>query len=517
MSACAACGARLPASARFCAQCGARVAPQPSEPPPTRAAPSSASAPRSSARTAPHVLYVAPVSAPSHLALAERCATDHTAHVLVADGPSAVQAQLATLDRDAVPVAAVCLLGTHDELPHAAFADVTGTGDQVLTDNDYGMLSAADAAARSSALALPDVPVCRIPNADPRQLERLLRVRDGLPATWDRGVAVSCAVWEGASAAVLQQIQRQGRTELQCVPPGVASDVAARMGPATGRLYFNVHGSDQVAYWVGEGPDGAPPALHARDVAVAENAILVSEACFGARHDALDGESIASAFLRNGGAAFVGSTIIAWGPVAPPIGSADLIVTGTYAALDAGLPLPAALLEAKRKLLQAVGEPLNPIERNTLASFVAYGGPMASVAVRRSASSIRSAGTIGDVLGRARASRAGRSTGPLAAARERLAMRAARMGYTPVAQQALTLAELAEQYPRASRLLDAVQATLGVGGALSKLQYTGRYGAETAVVAVPKGGGHPSIWILDRTGAVRTHRVARGANPQDAS
>jgi len=119
------------------------------------------------------VVYVAPPGRPERLRLAERCADDHTAVCVIASGPELVQERLRDLDAAGTAVEAVCLLGRNDELPHARFEDDTGNDAWVLTDNDYGMLAAATDTSRASALALPDVPVCRIPSADPILQERL--------------------------------------------------------------------------------------------------------------------------------------------------------------------------------------------------------------------------------------------------------------------------------------------------------------------------------------------------------
>lgn len=512
MSGCASCGKALSRGAVFCSHCGAQVESSTQPPPATPTA----------AHEETTVLYVAPTGHAGRLRLARTCAFDHHAIEMHAEGPGDVQARLKELDAAGVDVSAVCLLGTHDELPHARFRDDTDAADWVLSDNDYGMLQEATEASRASALALPDVPVCRIPCADPDTLKRLLETRDALADSWTRGVAVSCSAWESASRAVLQSIARRDRPALTCIPPQSSLAVAEMLGQETGRLYFNVHGSDQVAYWIGEGEREYPPAIQPDQISVAPNAVMVSEACFGARHDYDDGRPMAIAFFEAGGGAFVGSTVIAWGPVAPPIGQADLIVTGVYAALDAGHTLPEALLAAKANIVRSAGEPLSPVARNTISSFVAYGGPMARVTharlpLTRSTGAgtwanrpvTRSTSGPGDVLNRVRQTRLGYVGGPLGAARAQLAARAARMGYTPVTKQAMSLHDVQRRYPHAHELQARLQEALRNGGEIRHLSYRERTGAKTALVVTPQSGGHAQLLMINPSGSIQKRLVAR--------
>jgi len=394
----------------------------------------------------PPVLYVIPRGNDALRAVVKRVTADHAAEILEADEASDVQDRLRALDKSGVVARAVCIVGTHYDLPHVVFEDGTGNDAEVKTDNDYGMLyPPQNDAARHTVLALPDVPVTRIPTTDATLVARLLSVRDSLCDSWKSGVAVTCKVWEKASAEVLRQIATRDRPELGNCPPLSDADIGDRISKSTGRLYFNVHGSDQVRYWVGDGDGRHPAALRVRYVDVAPNAILVSEACYGARHDA-GARNISGRFLESGGSAFVGSTIIAWGPVKPPISLADLIVTGVYGALDSGLTLGEALLDAKSRIMELSerGRGVSPQVLNTISSFVAYGGPLARVPGTSKRARIRTGGTgtwaslqksvgisgPGDVLGRTRSAlRGGSGTGPLEAARSRLASRAAAGGW----------------------------------------------------------------------------------------
>ena len=100
--------------------------------------------------------------------------------------------------------------------------------------------------------------------------------------------------------------------------------------------------------------------------------------------------------------------------------------------------------------------------------------------------------------------------GPLAAARARLAERAARLGYTPVARQAIRIADVQQRFPRARDLQERLHEALQGGGNLMQLTYPTRSGTETALVASPSGNGYAQVFVVDRAGSVRTHLIAHG-------
>jgi hypothetical protein len=279
---------------------------------------------------------------------------------------------------------AVCILGGTDLIPHSSVADLTHYDEAVLTDNFYGMKKTpSDSERYSGGSLLPEVPVSRIPTTDFEIVNRLFGVNDNLCPTWEDGFSVSAEVWENASSAVLNSVDPSGTSKPEMSPPFNSSQTSEALSSKTGRLYFNVHGSDQAPEWYGENEYGEfPVVLKSPDIQVAQNAIVVSEACYGAR---LWGspDDISMSFLRRGAGAFIGSSIVAWGPPDAPPALADQIVIGTYAALDNGVPLALALLEAKLEILNMYFSveqgSVSPQVHNTLLSFVSYGFPMATV------------------------------------------------------------------------------------------------------------------------------------------
>jgi hypothetical protein len=249
----------------------------------------------------------------------------------------------------------------------------------VLTDNPYGSTRPFDP--DNPVTWLPEMPVGRIPTEDVELAGRLLAVNDDLCRSWDDSVAISALVWSGASQSVLETCQARDVT-LE-MSPGVDHDILdGRQKPSQGRLYFNVHGSDLEPNWYGEGPDGdMPVVMTPTTMAYKDNAILVSEACYGATQ-LFEDESMSGIFLRNGGSCFIGSSIIAWGPPDAPIGQADIIAAEAFRNLDAGATAAEALLLAKHAVLESADvedEPIPPAILNTVLSFNLLGPPWARV------------------------------------------------------------------------------------------------------------------------------------------
>lgn len=459
------------------------------------------------------VLYVHPRGAADIAAAIRSSCRDHRYEIVEAIEASDVQEALAA--RAGAPPEAVCLIGGGDDLPHARFDDPTGTEEWVLTDNDYGCARPLHDADRAHADGLPDVPVCRIPTRDIDVVERLLRVRADLPATWAGGVAVSTQKWAQASAEVQRQMGAEAAGVLRQSPPWDAKRDDSPLGEGAGRLYFNVHGSDQVPWWVGDGGGEYPRAFEANDVeGVLNNALLVSEACYGARHDE-GAENIAIAFLMAGGSAFVGSTIIAWGPPEPPISLADVIVCETVRALDQGYALPEALLRAKQ--LVARSGRLSPQAANTVSSFQAFGPPLARVAGVRPKATTPSVAAAppsapDNLLARVRAARDARGGGgPLGAARESLRGRGERLGWSAPADLDLSIEALRARFARAADIQARLQALLGHAPTRAHVVEYGD-GAEMRRLIVARGrpGSAPVAVVVDVSGGVVESLVAHG-------
>lgn len=543
MSPCGTCGTPLAPGARFCGGCGtSATATAPTSP--LRQAPRAA--PVTSQRSGPYddvrVLYVLPPSYAHLEALVREACSDHPHAIVLSDDLTEVQAWLGDHQGPGESITAVCLVGPHELLPHASFDDETGKDDAVLTDNDWGMIGAEGFDIdRFTSSAIPSLPVTRIPTCEPDLVRRLLSVRAELQPSWSGGLTVTAKVWERASAAVLSGIAPNGTQELLCSPEHDAESIRSLLGNGVGRLYFNVHGSDQVPYWVGDDGEDQPAVLHPEDMDVAPNAILISEACYGARHDEPD--TIALRFLAAGGSAFVGSTIIAWGPTAPPNTLADLVPRLTYAHLDRGARLGDAVHSTRQAIYDDVGDDdVSPQVVNTVSSFVAYGSPLAAVrgvasaprpvkatsASRESVSAVPAGRTRllplpngpadpPDVLGRIRSGRLGAS-GPLGEARQRLNAQAERLGWRRITKEDIPSAQLPAYVTNATAARAALAELLGsatrsgaLPATLQMVRYATARGERTLLYATETTGMRRTAAItIDDRGAVSQRVVTRG-------
>ena len=407
-------------------------------------------------------------------------------------------------------------------------ADPTDKDEHVPTDTFYGLgftPSTDDLWCGDSIL--PDVPVGRIPFTDPAMVARILGQGASLVPHWTKGIAVSASVWTGASTAVLQSIAGAGAPTLWSAPPTGEAHVAEAMAGTPGRLYFNVHGTDQEPVWVGEGGGDYPAVLRPKDIRVASSAIVVSEACYGANL-VQDEPSIGSAFLIQGAGCFVGSTIIAWGPSSAPPRLADLIVVGMYRGLDSGLTAGQALIEAKRAILSgalADDEPLSPQVHNTLLSFVLYGSPNARVAgakasplslphARPHASRAHSLppSTGGSILAQTRARMGGGGSSTLAGVRNRMAAGMQAADWAELSRGRIAFAQLATELQRGTELQRRIQTLLGATPlSVELLRYTAKGRnrvSATASEKTPWGRKHVALVTLE-DGTVQAEYVSR--------
>jgi hypothetical protein len=322
---------------------------------------------------------------------AERSQRGELLVVSAGNAVETVQECLAKDRRIRPRIAAVCLLGSPQDLPMVRWPDLSGADPHLLTDIPYGRTNPFAVANLAVEDFLPEVPVCRIPATDLSLIGRLLK-DPKLVDSWDSGIAVYAAAWSDASENVWSTIAGGSSAQAHETPPVDSNEVGDLMAESPpGRVYFNVHGSNDEPVWVGD--PGNPVALRPEFIEVASRAVVVSEACYGA-HVFDDEPSISLGFLESGANAFVGSSIIAWGPCPGDgeVACADLIVIEFYKAIDEGLPNAQALLTAKQRIREQMteedGEILGPAEVNTLASFSLFGAPMARTGKGSSTGSI---------------------------------------------------------------------------------------------------------------------------------
>jgi hypothetical protein len=160
--------------------------------------------------------------------------------------------------------------------------------------------------------------------------------------------------------------------------------------PLSNVAYFNLHGVQDSADWFGQrdarngGGIDYPIALRPKDVMNNGRSpeIIFSEACFGSH---IIGKPIDKAlslkFLASGTKAFIGSTVISYGSVTPPLNAADLLGKAFWDFFKEGNTTGESLRKAKIYLVKEMHRRqgyLDGEDQKTLISFVLYGDPLAT-------------------------------------------------------------------------------------------------------------------------------------------
>ncbi|MBN1666291.1 MAG: hypothetical protein JW862_04360, partial [Anaerolineales bacterium] len=329
------------------------------------------------------------------------------------DDPWALKLLLADLDkalaRRGAMIGALLIVGGPQVVPFHRLPNPTDDLDvDVPSDNPY--------ASRDENYFVPEWPVGRLPGVNgpdpgllisclrtmtasyasaplhrPSWLERLwhwLQTRFNKRLRSQASFGYSAEVWQRASLSVFQPIG-EGPNLLTSPPLEASQPAGANLH---GRLgYFNLHGLRDQAEWYGQrdpsnGQPGEdyPVALRPQDVVNGGRApqVVFSEACYGGH---VIGKQIETAlalkFLASGSRAVVGSTVISYGSISPPLNAADLLARFFWQELKAGSPAGEALRRAKILLAQEMHSRqgyLDGEDQKTLISFVLYGDPLAS-------------------------------------------------------------------------------------------------------------------------------------------
>ena len=346
------------------------------------------------------VLYVAPKAAQSKLrSLFYKVHKANRGDVLWVEPEQALEKVQKELNRKLGRISCVCIIGSKDDIPHVHWdnplphdPDFRGLPNQIKmemveTDNPYGMIDNPTEEERMTGHLINDIPVTRIPSLEMDLLLRLLSIHQELAPDWLNSASIFAEAWTGPTRYTLDSIGARQDIEEIISPPNEAKDSAVHLAEKRpSRLLFNVHGSDSSPEWFGEDYDNTemPMVLKSMDIQIAKNAIVCSEACYGALIKNPK-QAIAYQFLSKGAGCFLGSTIVAWGAIGASVrrgGNADLMMEFFYQGIDQGLPIGEALRVAKLKTLEAHQDEngvINAAVHNTLASFVVYGAPFASV------------------------------------------------------------------------------------------------------------------------------------------
>lgn len=260
-------------------------------------------------------------------------------------------------------------------------------------DQDGAILSDAPYASRNGEFLIPQRSIGRIPDSDGDNgdmlmtvLESMLRYHDA-KSGFEESFGYSASIWRSASKEVYRIIGEGDEVRLS---PPLSADKLEQEWLKKQLLYFNLHGSRETANWYGQRSPTDPPEFDQFPVAITpenipslDGSCVFSEACYGAwiKEKAVD-ESLALTFLAKGALAFIGSTAIAYGPVEPPSGEADLLGKYFYGYALRNMPFGDALRHAKidfaRTMIRKQGF-LDSDDRKTLIEFHLYGDPALSL------------------------------------------------------------------------------------------------------------------------------------------
>jgi len=185
----------------------------------------------------------------------------------------------------------------------------------------------------------------------------------------------SANVWTGSTQISLRNIFGNS-FHMKNSPPDITGGYSTtELGPIP--HFFNLHGALSRTSFYGQIGGSYPEALRPSDLSgkVSQGAFVAAECCYGAQLLASGaGMSIASTYLLNRAAVFMGSSTIAYGPAVGQ-GLADLICQYFSINILNGASSGSALLSARQRFLSVSGPILDFHELKTLAQFHILGDP----------------------------------------------------------------------------------------------------------------------------------------------
>lgn len=187
-----------------------------------------------------------------------------------------------------------------------------------------------------------DWPVGRLPDADEPSPVLLVATLQAAAAQHRRGplrllpaLCYSTASWQAASARVCDEIRAltdDASLEFIVSPPATPAQFDRAAFARARLIYCNLHGLLDAPFWYGQSADdmlSLVPAVRPQDLADLDlsGSVVLSASCYGAavRHETL-AQSMALMALSRHAAAFIGATVITYGPLRPPSSEADLLM-----------------------------------------------------------------------------------------------------------------------------------------------------------------------------------------------
>lgn len=279
------------------------------------------------------------------------------------------------------------LLGSVDVIPHVPLRNpAEGDGDPNVPsdlpyacDHPYG-LDVQD-------FLSPTRVVGRLPNVtndrDAAYLVDLLATAEtyqNRPAS-DFGafLGISADVWK-ASTALSLDVAFGNHDGMKIAPPDGYKWTAGEIRRLS--HFVNCHGAPGDPFFYGQKGASFPPAHSAAWLAsrLGEATVMAAECCYGAElYDpsvatAAGQMGMANTYLGRKAYAYLGSTTIAYGPVATN-NEADLICQVFFEALLAGASTGRACLQARLDYVRKKGAVLTPTDLKTLGQFTLLGDP----------------------------------------------------------------------------------------------------------------------------------------------
>ncbi|NIP31798.1 MAG: hypothetical protein GTO02_20005 [Candidatus Dadabacteria bacterium] len=289
------------------------------------------------------------------------------------------------VETDGVKIEYFLIIGGDDiipffRIPNPVYGPNGDPDKEIYSDSPY--------ASTDDEYLVPERALGRIPDINSNNPKFLLDLLEHIIKSHDEtynsegDFGYSAEVWKEASEDVYQAMGRsQG---LIYSPPIVARTLRKSFLNKKKLLYFNLHGMERTASWYGELKERGilTVAFNASqlDTIEVEQAVIFSEACYSANIFTKEPDSsIPLKFLERNVDCFVGSTMISYGAIAPPLTNADVLAKYFFQYVREGLPYGIAFLNAKqdyaKKMIRLGLFHVDEVDAKTLLEFVLYGDP----------------------------------------------------------------------------------------------------------------------------------------------
>jgi|GEM_PF-2042531 len=395
VSNCQYCGGLINVTARFCKNCGKPINLAPSNSPSARVINSGISG---NSRIAISSTLFVTSQAMAQVLRSELESKGTKPLAVVSDiNPANIQAKakLALNTQKTKGLKYICLIGNWDEVPPYVVPAPEGCKDDdefCRTDALYGCGNEYDVDDIFSAI--PDFPVGRIPSANIDIIcSVLLNGTESVDAESLFLFGVSAEEWNEATETIISNFMKgslephliEEPEKIEVIPSAsvlsspdwseehMRDKMDCGISKSHGIILFNVHGSADEPYWVGQRGGDYPTIFEPGTVSSFNSSTIVCEACYGG---ALGYEepSIVEHFFEHGGHTFIGSSTIAYGSSNSYIGAADLLALHFLNGLSQGMTTGEALNFAKLEVISE--DPLyNFIGQKTVLSFNLFGAP----------------------------------------------------------------------------------------------------------------------------------------------